>query len=91
MELKTFREALFLISKFFNDLFFVFLVFFGWLKIKTKFEIITVTFHPKLFADENFDIADKERCNLLSCFYALSFKNNVDLNVILKYTNVIIK
>ena len=36
---------------------------FDWLKIKTQSETIMVTFHPKLSADETFDIKDEERCS----------------------------
>ena len=49
MELKTFLDVIFLVSKPFS------------LKIKTKFEITMVTFHPKLSASNFFDITDKER------------------------------
>ena len=50
MELKSFRKVRFLVKNFFFR--------FDWLKMKTKFEIITATFHPKLFTDEIFDITD---------------------------------
>ena len=52
MELKVFCKVLFLVRFFFFR--------FGLLIIKTKFEIIMVTFHPKLSADEIFDVTDEE-------------------------------
>lgn len=54
-DLKIFGKLLFLISKFFFQ--------FDWLKIKTKFKIIVVTFHPKLSANDIFDRADEVRCS----------------------------
>lgn len=53
MVLKTVCKALSLVSK---------LLFrFDWLKMKTKFELVMVTFHSKLSADEIFNITDEAK------------------------------
>ena len=48
--------------------------------MKTKFEVIMVTFHLRLFASKICDITDEERCGYLSYLHVVFYKNDGKLN-----------